>query len=86
MPCSIVGLSISFNFILVFAVGYGGAVLAWFTVMYSKIAKHNKITLRALYFIEYIPLRLLALTYGLAGNFMAIWPEWKKCLWKPQCA
>ena len=62
-----------------------GLFLAWFTVMYSKIAKNNRIALRALYFIEYIPLRLLALTYGLAGNFMAIWPEWKKCLWKP-CA
>lgn len=59
-----------------------GLFLAWFTVMYGKISKHNKIALRALYYIEYIPLRLLALTYGLAGNFMAVWPEWKKYAWK----
>lgn len=58
-----------------------GIVLVWLTLQYSK-QSNNSISAQVLHLLEAIPVRLLALTYGLAGNLVQALPVWQKYLWQ----
>lgn len=55
-----------------------GLLLAWLTVQFSYLQPHNKFTEKALHWLGFIPARVLAITFGLAGNLLATLPTWKE--------
>ncbi|MAD46125.1 MAG: hypothetical protein CMI02_02290 [Oceanospirillaceae bacterium] len=59
-----------------------GVLLAWFTVQYARASDCDEKAWRYLHWLEWIPVRLLGLTFCLAGNFMRALPVWQKSLWK----
>ena len=59
-----------------------GVLLAWFGVQYARASDCDDKAWRYLHWLEWIPARLLGLTYGLAGNFMRSLPVWQSYLWK----
>jgi len=58
-----------------------GVLLAWFTVQYARASDCDSKAWRYLHWLEWIPVRLLGLTFCLAGNFMRALPVWQKSLW-----
>ena len=61
-----------------------GVLLAWFSVQYARASECDAKAWRYLHWLEWIPARLLGLTFGLAGNFMRALPVWQKFLWQTQ--
>ncbi|ASP38955.1 hypothetical protein CHH28_09795 [Bacterioplanes sanyensis] len=59
-----------------------GVLLAWFSVQYARASDCDERGWRYLHWLEWGPVRLLGLTYGLAGNFVRALPVWKAHLWK----
>ncbi len=59
-----------------------GVLLAWFSVQYARASDCDQKAWRYLHWLEWIPVRLLGLTYGLAGNFMRALPVWQSYLWQ----
>ncbi|WP_430461709.1 regulatory signaling modulator protein AmpE [Thalassolituus sp. LLYu03] len=59
-----------------------GVLLAWFSVQYARASDCDEKAGRYLHWLEWIPARLLGLTYGLAGNFMRALPVWQSYLWQ----
>ncbi len=62
----------------------GGILLAWLTVQYARTSACDERAWRYLHWLEWIPVRLLGLTFGLAGNLMRALPVWKQHLWQWQ--
>ncbi|WP_370314662.1 regulatory signaling modulator protein AmpE [Thalassolituus sp.] len=58
-----------------------GILLAWFSLQYARATRCDAEGWRYLHWIEWIPVRLLGLTYGLAGNFLHAFPVWHSYLW-----
>ena len=63
-----------------------GVLLAWFSVQYARASDCDAKAWRYLHFLEWIPARLLGLTFGLAGNFMRALPVWQRFLWQTQAS
>lgn len=59
-----------------------GVLLAWFSVQYARASDCDDKAWRYLHWLEWIPVRLLGLTYGLAGNFIRALPVWRSYLWQ----
>lgn len=59
-----------------------GVLVAWFSVQYARASECDDKAWRYLHWLEWIPVRLLGLTYGLAGNFMRALPVWQRYLWQ----
>ncbi|WP_338353251.1 regulatory signaling modulator protein AmpE [Thalassolituus oleivorans] len=59
-----------------------GVLLAWFSVQYARAQECDDRAWRYLHWLEWGPVRLLGLTYGLAGNFMRALPVWRQQLWQ----
>lgn len=57
----------------------GGILLVWLSLQYSR-QYQNPTAQQVLRWLEAIPVRLLALTYGLAGNLTHALPVWKEYL------
>lgn len=58
-----------------------GVLLAWFSVQYARASDCDDKAWRYLHWLEWGPVRLLGLTYGLAGNLMRALPVWQRYLW-----
>lgn len=72
-------------FLMVFwymVAGVAGVLLAWFTVQYANTSQCDERAWRFLHWLEWIPVRLLGLTYGLAGNMGKALPVWQSYLWQ----
>ena len=65
--------------------GLAGMVVVWFTLQYARQPQENSCALRIMHWFEVIPVRLLALTYGLAGNFTQALPVWREYLFSWRC-
>lgn len=63
-----------------------GVLLAWFSVQYARASDCDARAWRYLHFLEWIPVRLLGLTFGLAGNFVRALPVWRRFLWHTQAS
>lgn len=63
-----------------------GVLLAWFSVQYARSSECDAKGWRYLHWLEWIPARLLGLTFGLAGNFVRALPVWQSFLWKTQAS
>jgi len=63
-----------------------GVLLAWFSVQYARASECDARAWRYLHWLEWIPARLLGLTFGLAGNFMRALPVWQRFLWQTQAS
>lgn len=61
-----------------------GILLAWFSVQYARASECDAKAWRYLHWLEWIPSRLLGLTYGLAGNFVRALPVWQRYLWQTE--
>lgn len=61
-----------------------GLLLAWFTLQYARSSHCDAQGWRYLHWLEWIPVRLLGLTFGLAGNLMRSLPVLKQYLWQWQ--
>lgn len=59
-----------------------GILLAWFSVQYARMSDCDERSWRYLHWLEWVPVRLLGLTYGLAGNFVHALPVWQQHVWK----
>lgn len=64
--------------------GVGGVILAWLSIQYAR-QQQNGYALKFVHWLEVIPVRLLALTYGLAGNLTQALPVWREHLFNWQC-
>ena len=76
-----------FFFLVVFwymVADVAGVLLAWFSAQYARAGDCDEHARRYLHWLEWLPVRLLGLTYGLAGNFMRSLPVWKSYLWQRQ--
>ncbi|MEQ3692292.1 regulatory signaling modulator protein AmpE [Thalassolituus sp.] len=58
-----------------------GILLAWFTLQYARATQCDAYGWRYLHWIEWVPVRLLGLTYGLAGDFLKAFPVLHSYLW-----
>ena len=64
-----------------------GVVLAWLTLQYAHVRPQgdedfsNPRASWYLHWLEWLPVRLLGLTYGLAGNMTNALPVWRAALW-----
>jgi len=58
-----------------------GILLAWFSVQYARATHCDAQAWRYLHWLEWIPVRLLGLTYALAGNFFNAFPVLHSYLW-----
>lgn len=58
-----------------------GILLAWFSLQYARTTHCDAQAWRYLHWIEWIPVRLLGLTYALAGNFFSAFPIIHSYLW-----
>jgi len=58
-----------------------GILLAWFSLQYARATHCDAQGWRYLHWIEWIPVRLLGLTYALAGNFLKSFPVLHAYLW-----
>lgn len=58
-----------------------GVLLAWFSVQYARSVDCDEQANRYLFWLEWLPVRLLGLTYGLAGNLTRALPIWKQHAW-----
>lgn len=58
-----------------------GILLAWFSLQYARATQCDALGWRYLHWIEWIPVRLLGLTYSLAGNFVNAFPVLHSYLW-----
>jgi len=61
--------------------GIPGILLAWFSLQYARATHCDAEGWRYLHWIEWIPVRLLGLTYALAGNFTRAFPVLHTYLW-----
>lgn len=59
-----------------------GVLLAWFTVQYARANELDTKAWHYLHWLEWVPVRLLGLTFGLAGNLMNALPVWQSYLWR----
>ena len=76
-----------FFFLMVFwflILGVPGVLLAWFSLQYSQIVHCDEKAWRPLHWLEWVPSRLLGLTFALAGNYDKAMPVWRASLWKWQ--
>lgn len=74
-----------FFFIMVFwflILGVPGLLLTWFSLQYSQLVHCGEKAWRPLHWLEWIPARLLGLTFALAGNFVRAIGVWQSSLWK----
>ena len=74
-----------FFFLMVFwflVLGVPGILLAWFSLQYSQLVACDEKAWRPLHWLEWIPARLLGLTFVLAGHFDKAMPVWRETLWK----
>lgn len=74
-----------FFFLMVFwflILGVPGLLLAWFSLQYSQLVHCGERAWRPLHWLEWLPARLLGLTFALAGNFVRATGVWKESLWK----
>lgn len=74
-----------FFFLMVFwflILGVPGLLLAWFSLQYSQLVHCGERAWRPLHWLEWLPARLLGLTFALAGNFVHGISIWKSSLWK----
>jgi AmpE protein len=62
--------------------GVPGLLLAWFSLQYSQLVHCGEKAWRPLHWLEWLPARLLGLTFALAGNFVRAIGVWKTSLWK----
>lgn len=58
----------------------GGLVLVWLSLQLAKHSTADSVAAKILHWLEAIPVRLLALTYGLAGNLVRALPIWNRTL------
>jgi AmpE protein len=63
-----------------------GVLVAWFSVQYARASECDAQAWRYLHWLEWLPVRLLGLTFGLAGNFMRALPVWQRYLWQTQAS
>jgi len=76
-----------FFFLMVFwflVLGVPGILLAWFSLQYSQLVHCDEKAWRPLHWLEWIPARLLGLTFALAGHYDRAMPVWRETLWKWQ--
>ncbi|MBM95608.1 MAG: hypothetical protein CMI09_07155 [Oceanospirillaceae bacterium] len=62
-----------------------GLVLAWMTLQYSQHEVSQGKKSAALYWLEWMPVRLLGLSYCLSGNMSSGLPVWRKLFWNIGC-
>ena len=73
-----------FFFLMVFwymVADIAGILLAWFSLQYARATHCDAQGWRYLHWIEWIPVRLLGLTYALAGDFLRAFPVLHSYLW-----
>ena len=58
--------------------GVAGILLIWFSLQYARISRCEDQAWRYLHWLEWVPVRLLGLTFGLAGNLMRAMPVWEQ--------
>lgn len=76
-----------FFFLMVFwfaLAGVPGVILAWFTLQYVQRVNCAEQAWRPLTILEWVPSRILGLTFALAGNFVRAIPAWQSSLWNWQ--
>ena len=74
-----------FFFLMIFwflVLGVPGLLLSWFSLQYSQLVHCGEKAWRPLHWLEWIPARVLGLTFALAGNFVRAINVWQKSLWK----
>lgn len=59
-----------------------GILLAWFTVQYARATKEESQENIYLHILEWVPVRLLGITFGVAGNLMCTLPVLRNYLWQ----
>lgn len=73
----------SYFFLMIFwyvLADVGGVLLAWLSVQYAQECTSDKRAARYLHILEFIPARLLGLTFVLAGNLQHSLPVWRHYL------
>ena len=74
-----------FFFLMIFwflVLGVPGLLLSWFSLQYSQLVHCGEKAWRPLHWLEWIPARVLGLTFALAGTFVRAINVWQKSLWK----
>ena len=62
-----------------------GLLLAWMTLQYSKKQTEDGLKHSGLYWLEWVPVRLLGLSYCLSGNMSSGLLVWRKLFWNVGC-